>query len=130
LERLIYKKQDATRALDALHQILKEPFSVIVRDAAIQRFEFTFEAVWKYGREYLRSREGIICNSPKSCFRELFSVGRLSEAETLRLLEMTDDRNLTSHTYKEEVSQMIFDRLPLYARALQHLFGRLALDKQ
>jgi len=27
----------------------------------------------------LKSRERIVCNSPKSCFRELFSLGNLSE---------------------------------------------------
>jgi len=111
--------------LGALRDILAQPYSVIVRDAAIQRFEFTFEAVWKYSREFLKNREGIVCNSPKSCFRELFSVGNLSEEETLTLLEMTDDRNLTSHTYKEEVSQLIYNKLPLYSQALTGLFNRL-----
>jgi nucleotidyltransferase substrate binding protein (TIGR01987 family) len=130
VERIISKRQDAARALDALHNILEEPYSVIIRDAAIQRFEFTFEAVWKYGREYLKVQEGIVCNSPKSCFRELFPLGYLSEEETLRLLEMTDDRNLTSHTYKEEVSQLIFNKLPLYSQALTDLFNRLPYTKQ
>jgi len=125
VERLSLKQQDAARALGALRDILDHPYSVIVRDAAIQRFEFTFEAVWKYSREFLKSREGILCNSPKSCFRELFSVGTLSEEETLTLLEMTDDRNLTSHTYKEEVSQLIYNKLPLYSQALTSLFDRL-----
>jgi nucleotidyltransferase substrate binding protein (TIGR01987 family) len=125
VEKLDLKHNDAARALDALRDILVEPYSVIVRDAAIQRFEFTFEAVWKFVREFLKSREGIVCNSPKSCFRELFSVGSLSEEETLVLLEMTDDRNLTSHTYKEEVSQLIYNKLPLYSRALINLFSRL-----
>lgn len=119
------KQQDADRALDALREILAQPFSVIIRDAAIQRFEFTFEAVWKFGREFLKSGEGIICNSPKSCFRDLFSVGILSEEEPLTLLEMTDDRNLTAHTYKEEISILIYSKLPLYSRALGDLFNRL-----
>ena len=66
----------------------------------------------------MKSREGILCNSPKACFRELFSVGFIGEEEPLALLEMTDDRNLTSHTYKEEVSQLIYDKLPPYFLAL------------
>ena len=37
----------AQRALDSLESILTEPFSVIVRDATIQRFEYSSEAVWK-----------------------------------------------------------------------------------
>jgi len=125
VERTIIKQQDAARALEALRVILSEPYTVIVRDAAIQRFEFTFEAVWKYVREFLRTREGILCNSPKSCFRECFALGLIGEEQTFKLLEMTDDRNLTFHTYKEDVSQLIFEKLPLYFEALTALFSRL-----
>jgi hypothetical protein len=31
--------------------------------------------IWKTVKLYLEYYEGIICNSPKSCFRELFSTG-------------------------------------------------------
>ena len=75
MERLVLKYQNALKALGTLKDILEEPFSVIVRDAAIQRFEYTFEAFWKFLREYLKEKEGIIANSPKSCFRETFSIG-------------------------------------------------------
>jgi len=56
---------DTKRALDTFKEILNEPFSIIVRDAAIQRFEYSFEAIWKLLKEYLNKKEGIICNSPK-----------------------------------------------------------------
>jgi hypothetical protein len=42
MERLTLKYTDSVKALQTLREILKEPFSVIVRDAAIQRFEYTF----------------------------------------------------------------------------------------
>jgi nucleotidyltransferase substrate binding protein (TIGR01987 family) len=70
LERLKLKYSDTIRAIKTLKEILEEPFSNIVRDATIQRFEYTFEALWKFMKEYLKEREGIICNSPKSCYRE------------------------------------------------------------
>ena len=63
---------DARRALNTLKDITREPFSVIVRDASIQRFEHTFEAFWKFVREYLKVKEGIVANSPKACFKEIF----------------------------------------------------------
>lgn len=75
MERLTLKYKDTLHALNTLNEILRQPFSIIVRDATIQRFEYTFEALWKYIKEYLKEREGIIANSPKSCFRELFSLG-------------------------------------------------------
>jgi nucleotidyltransferase substrate binding protein (TIGR01987 family) len=74
-----------------------------VRDAGVQRFEYTFEVLWKLLKEYLSYKEGIVCNSPKSCFREAFSVGILSEEETVSFIQMTDDRNLTSHTYLGDI---------------------------
>ena len=127
MERLRLKFEDAVRAKRTLEEILQEPFSVIIRDAAIQRFEFTFEALWKFLKEYLREKEGIICNSPKSCFREIFSLGLLNEEEVIGFLEMTDDRNMTSHTYKEEVSQLIFSKLPVYFSLLNNLINRIHL---
>jgi nucleotidyltransferase substrate binding protein (TIGR01987 family) len=85
LERLEVRYGDAKRAIGTLREILMQPFSVIVRDAAIQRFEYTFEAYWKFIKEYLKIKEGIICNSPKSCFREVFTVGMINEDETIKL---------------------------------------------
>jgi len=109
VEKLKLKYRDCLKAIDTLEEILKEPFSIIVRDAAIQRFEYTFEAFWKFLREYLREKEGLIVNSPKSCFREIFSIGLLNEEETLKCLDMTDRRNETAHTYKEKIAQIIFN---------------------
>ncbi len=110
---------DAIKAVDTLKEILEEPFSIIVRDATIQRFEYTFEAVWKFLKEYLKKKEGIICNSPKSCFREAFAIGLLTEEETVEFLEMTDDRNMTSHTYMEEVSEILYGKIKRYYGLLE-----------
>ena len=125
MERLKLRYASAERALNTLTEILKEPFSVVVRDAAIQRFEYTFEAVWKLVREYLREVQGIVCVSAKSCLRSAMSVGLLTEEETIGALEMVDDRNLTSHTYHEEVAQKIFNKLPDYSRIMSLLLERM-----
>ena len=114
MERLELRCKDAQNALNTLKEILKEPFSIIVRDASIQRFEYTFEAFWKFIKAYLKEKEGIISNSPKTCFREIFSLGFCNEEETVELQEMTDKRNDTSHTYKEEVAQNIYKKIEDY----------------
>lgn len=115
MERLELRYHDALKALNTLKDILAEPFSIIARDAAIQRFEYTFEAFWKFIREYLKEKEGVVANSPKSCFKEIFSLGLASEDETVKLQEMTDKRNETSHTYKEKVAQGIYEKLKDYS---------------
>ena len=121
--RLMLRYQDAMRALDTLKEIIAEPFSVIVRDAAIQRFEYTFEAFWKFIREYLKEKEGIVANSPKSCFKEIFALGFSDEEETVELQEMTDKRNEISHTYKEAVAQGIYEKLGSYTRLMERVLS-------
>ena len=59
MDKLNLKQQDATQALKTLKEILEEPFTIIVRDASIQRFEYTFEAIWKFIKSYLETIEGI-----------------------------------------------------------------------
>lgn len=121
MERLKLRYSDALKSLMTLEEILREPFSIIVKDATIQRFEYTFEALWKFLKEYLKEREGIISNSPKACFKEIFSSGFLTEEDTVRCLEMTDRRNDTSHTYKEEVAHLIYSKIKGYYTLMKNL---------
>jgi len=124
MERLRLKYQDAFNALKTVEDILKEPFSMIIRDATIQRFEYTFEALWKFLKEYLKEKEGIVSNSPKACFKEIFSLGFLTEEETVRCLEMTDRRNDTSHTYKEGVAKLIYSKIKGYYTMMKNLLDQ------
>jgi nucleotidyltransferase substrate binding protein (TIGR01987 family) len=126
MERLKIRCSDCGKASNTLREILREPFSIIVRDATIQRFEYTFEAFWKCVREYLRVKEGIECNSPKGCFRELFSLGTwITEEEAGTLLIMADDRNMTSHAYKEAVAQAIYNNIDKYSELILKIFAEL-----
>jgi nucleotidyltransferase substrate binding protein (TIGR01987 family) len=125
MEKLKRKLDDTEKALNSLEEILKEKFSPIVRDATIQRFEYTFEITWKLLKDFLHFREGIVCNSPKSCFREAFSIGLLNEEETLSSLEMTDDRNLTSHTYDEELADKLYQKINNHYELMKSLFERI-----
>lgn len=95
------------------------------RDSAIQRFEFTVEIFWKTIKSFLKEKDGIDCRTPKNCIREFFSAGHLNEEETILLLGMIDDRNLTSHTYREEVAESIFSRLNKYIDALDEIVSYL-----
>ncbi len=48
------------RALATLDEAVDMPFSVIVRDAAIQPFEYSFESLWKLLKTYLVKHEGTL----------------------------------------------------------------------
>ncbi|QGU00464.1 hypothetical protein SYNTR_1870 [Candidatus Syntrophocurvum alkaliphilum] len=127
MERLQQRILSATRALKTLDEVLRlEDKSVIQRDAAIQRFEYTFEAVWKTAKLFLFENEGIDIGSPKGVMRSLREVGILNEDETQRALQMVDDRNRTSHTYNEDIAEQIYARLPEYYQILNKINGCLS----
>ena len=115
MERLQERIMISLKALTAFESVMQitEP-SDIERDAAIQRFEFTFEAVWKTAKEMLYVIEGIDQGSPKGVIRSCREVGLLNETETIQLLRMVDDRNLTVRTYNEALAEEIYSRLSGY----------------
>lgn len=116
MDRLTERRLVAHRALDTFQQILREERSPVVRDAAIQRFEYTFEAVWKCAQLYLKQEESVETASPKAVIRHFFQAGFFDEAQARLAAAMVDDRNLTVHTYNEALAEAIYARLPEYAR--------------
>ncbi|HLT55717.1 MAG TPA: HI0074 family nucleotidyltransferase substrate-binding subunit [Bacillota bacterium] len=126
MERLQERIQSATKALKTLEELvkIKKP-TTIERDAAIQRFEYSFEACWKAGKQFLFDVEGIDLGSPKGVIRSLRTVGILSEEETILGLHMVDHRNLTVHTYHEELAEEIFSYLPKYYDLLTNFIARI-----
>lgn len=122
MERLQERLKLTQQALLALEEVLNMPYSKIVRDAAIQRFEFTLEAIWKLAQRYLNIVEGLDIGSPKGVFRACFEVHLLNEAETHTALQAVLDRNLTVHTYNEELAMQIYHRLPAYLPVLQTVY--------
>lgn len=124
--RLDEKRLTAQNALRRFAEILQEKENTIVRDAAIQRFEFTFEAVWKYVQFYLKIKEGLDLASPKAVIRASFQCDFFDELETETAIRMADDRNLTSHTYDEDLADEIFKKLPRYSTLLKAWFDKLA----
>lgn len=109
----------AYRALKSLESILDEPETVIVRDATIQRFEYTSEATWKAVCEWLLKYESIEERHPRGCYRALFRIGRIDETLALNLLQLVEDRNRTSHAYIESVAVSVFERIPQHTKSLR-----------
>ncbi|MEA1992060.1 MAG: HI0074 family nucleotidyltransferase substrate-binding subunit [Thermodesulfobacteriota bacterium] len=116
MELVKRKVNTARKALKTLQELLdKDSPSIVERDAAIQRFEYTFEAVWKAGKLFLREVEGLEIGSPKGVMRSFLQVGLLAEDQTALGLSMVDDRNLTSHTYNESLADQIYGQLGTYS---------------
>ncbi len=112
--------QSFASAIQRLQVVLDTPTpDSVVRDAAIQRFEFTVELAWKTIQRFLRDQQ-LLCNSPKACFRSAFEYGLITDDEIW--IAMMQDRNLTVHTYNETLAQQIFQRLPGYLPHLQAVY--------
>lgn len=91
------------------------------RDSLIHRFEFSVDALWKYCKEFLFEDRGIKHDSPKSVFRACHSAGLITAPEAEILIEMIDDRNLTTHTYKEDLAERIAKKIPVYCNLMKKL---------
>ena len=100
----------------------KEGFSDVYLDVAVKRFEFTFEMAWKAIRRYL-DFEGIICKSPRACFKEAFAQGLVEEEGVW--LEMIEFRNLSTHIYNEQEIQELLDYVSSFSKAFNQLKAHL-----
>lgn len=114
------------KAIERLGEALKEEKTTLNRDAAIQRFEFTVELAWKCVQKFLKEQM-IICRSPKECLKEAFKFGLIDDDQ--RWLMAFDDRNLTTHTYREEIAEKIFVNLAGYLEIFQKLMDKLEYKK-
>ncbi len=110
------------KALGTLLEALAMPKTPVVRDACIQRFEYTYELAWKTIRRFAL-HQGLTENSPVGSIKTAFRLGWIEDQRIW--LEMKDDRNLTTHTYDEGTAEKIYMSLPLYAAALTKLVSRL-----
>jgi nucleotidyltransferase substrate binding protein (TIGR01987 family) len=91
------------RLKEALDEDLSNP---LVYDGVIQRFEFTYELAWKLIKAYLEYDGIASVNTPRSAFKEAFAAGLISDGDTW--IGMIEDRNLTVHTYNEQMAKDIY----------------------
>lgn len=101
----IKKLEDAFESLSQGAKIAKDELS---KDGVIQRFEFTFELLWKALKIYLE-KEGINVKTPKESLKETFRLELIKNEKVF--LNMLEDRNKTVHIYNKSESEKIFERI-------------------
>ena len=115
MEKIQERLELAQKVLNKLHELAsKTELSDVERDALIQRFEFSFEILWKCAKEYLYAEEGIDAASPKKVIRCCRELGLMAE-----------DRNLTTHTYDELFARAVVKRIRAYDHLLQNWLENL-----
>lgn len=110
-------------ALARLSEALAEAETEFIRDAAIQRFEFTFELAWKTTMHAAQKEGAQSGASPKQVIKVALKLGWIED--NVLWLKMLDDRNRTSHAYDQIIAEEIFDRLPDYRDACKKLLEQL-----
>lgn len=75
-------------------------------NGVIQRFEFTYELTWKLIKTYLEYEGIATVNTPRSAFKEAFAAGLILESDTW--IDMIEDRNLSVHTYNEQMAKEVY----------------------
>jgi nucleotidyltransferase substrate binding protein (TIGR01987 family) len=85
------------KALSRLHEIVAMEENDVVRDALIQRFEFTFEAAWRAAYRWLRARGADVPEEAFVVLPRAFANRLITDEGAWN--ELRKKRNLTSHTY-------------------------------
>jgi nucleotidyltransferase substrate binding protein (TIGR01987 family) len=145
MEKIALKQQQLLAALERLGQaveycekvkkneltmpaLAQDELYRVVRDSLMQRFEFCADQFWKYLKLYLETQlsQPIDLNAPRPVIRTACKAKMISEEDAQLFLEMLDDRNMTSHIYREEIADIISTNTKHYHQAMLCTAQKLA----
>ncbi len=115
------------KALSALEIMIDEPMhkNRMNIDATIQRFEFSIELFWKLLQKILVSK-GEELVYPRDVLRAAYKGKLINDEQAW--LAMANDRNLTSHTYNEELADTIYHNIKKYYPIMKQTYAALATN--
>lgn len=113
---------------EALVEMNKQKGNQFIRDATIQRFEYTYELAYKMLKRYLEmtepNKEEIDQMSFSSLIRTGAEKGLLPNSWDVWAVYRTA-RNLTSHTYNEAKAIEVCQVIPQFMQEASHLYEQL-----
>lgn len=96
--------------------------SLVEKAGVIQFFEITFELSWKLMKDYLEYL-GYDIKSPRDSIKTAFQIELITNGHLW--LEALGDRNLTVHTYDEEVATEVYVKIKnSYSVLLESLYRK------
>lgn len=120
-------KQALTTLNRALTRASREPEDLEVRDACIQRFEYTYELCIKLIKRYIEQEMPLSEHVDRLNYRDLvrvaFEIGIISNID--QWFQYREARNSTSHAYDENKALAVFQVLPEFAIQAQFLIEQL-----
>lgn len=104
-ERLEERISDYLKALTQLEKAVGQPKDEFIRDSVIQRFEFTHELAWKMLKLRLE-QEDVFAKTPRETLQASLEAEFIVDGNAWTDLQKM--RNLTSHTYNEELAEEVY----------------------
>jgi len=119
------------KALNSLDRALTRALAATadeeLRDACIQRFEYSFELSWKMLKRQLREELANPAELDTWSYKQMIRVAgeRQLIADVEVWFDYREQRNLTSHTYDKRKAEQVFAVLPRFLKDAADLFSRL-----
>lgn len=105
-------------------------FEIAFRDSVIKRFELCYDLLWKCLKDYLTDQFGIEVASPKKVFQECFNQKIISQEQLKEALVMSDDRNLTVHTYDDQMASDVAGKAISHLNLILQLFSLITYNEK
>ena len=94
----------------AIDRSFQDTGDEVIRDAVIQRFEYTYELCWKMLKRQLEAESPAPAEVDRMSFRELMREGAergmIHDVESW--LEYREQRNITSHAYDGTKAESVY----------------------
>ncbi len=128
--RWIQRFENFKRAIEQLKEAVElndqRDLSRLETQGLIQGFEYTHELAWNTLKDFLESRGNNKIFGSKDATKEAFKLGIIEEGQVW--MNMIISRNKSSHTYNEEIADVIVnDILTSYYHQFKLL--KLSLEK-
>ncbi len=100
------------------------------RDSMIKRFEFCVDLFWKYIKVFLEEevKQIVEIASPKPVIRDACKSKLITEQDAENILKMINDRNKSSHIYKEEIADQISSNIKNYYKIMKNYSDKLTVS--
>ncbi len=106
----------------------KESDDEAVRDSVIQRFEFAYSIALKTLRKYFIERAFVLEEVNQMSFNEMIRTASQLNLLSSNLEKWTvfrEMRNMTSHTYDEEIALQVLSIIPDFSKEISFMITRL-----
>lgn len=113
---------------EVLKRYEREKTDDVVRDSVIQRFDFTYSIALKTLRKYFIERAFVIDDVNNLSFNEMIRIAsklNIIKSDLEKWTQYRTMRNLTSHTYDEEIALKVVGIVPDFYEEISFLLAKM-----